>query len=741
MNFFDKRPLSLILCIMLGAFVFFSFNDIVTKLIVISCAIILLLLSIFLSAEKNKLIICSSVILIASLLSYLYFGAWFFADNRYEERCEIEGVVQDIDFEGGVKALTLKCDSVNDSALSSYKLRVILDDEDISNISVSTKIKFSAELDAFYSTADFDQAAYYYSRGFNATAENVENLEIIGNEKLSFDYKITEYRKTLSRNLVINSNAESGGLLAALLLGEREFLSGQTRLDFARIGITHILALSGMHVAILCYGLSRILSLLGINKKIRSIFEIIFALGYMALTGFPVSVVRAGVMLIISSLLFLVSSSKDSFTNLFIAVSVILFFEPYAIYDISLWLSAFATLGIIICANIFENKVDTSRNFLKKSIYSVFTTLCSTVFAITATMAITHFEFGTISSFSLISTVIFSPIILIFMYLGTIFLFTCTFFKIGGIINFYANFIQSLSHFFSKQKCALLSTDFIVTEALLVIASIVFFLFIFIKTQKKKTAAITVTCLLLSAIISAGVCNGIEDKKFEFSYNETDSRERILIKSNSNSSLIEIATLNLKVSNDTLSFLKKKHVTYLNDYVITSYNTSSLTALDTLLSNIFIENVYIPLPKTDVQKTTYSELLNFEKSYHVNISVYAEEDKINLSDFKFFPVYYDRYERFAFTILYDDKFYSYVTANMLDTASVNHALKIMNGADTVIVGAKGESSSSQNFLYKLDNKTNHLIFNKKSGLTDEILKYYENRITVDPNGRIDLYVE
>lgn len=741
MNFFDKRPLSLILCIILGSFVFFSFGDKTAKLIVLSCAIALLLLSLFLTEQRSKLILCSVMIILSSLVSYFYFNAWFFADKRYEERCEIEGVVENVDFDSGIKTLYLKCNSINHSPLSSYKLKVILDDEDVSNISVTTRVKFTAELDSFRETADFNEAAYYYSRGYNATAESVENLQICGNESFSFEYRINEYRKTLSRNMVINSSAENGGLLAALLLGEREFISGQTRLDFSRIGISHILALSGMHVAILCYGLSRLLSLLWLNKKLRSLFEIIFALGYMTLTGFPVSVVRAGVMLIISSALFLLSSTKDSCTNLFLAVAVIIFIKPYAVFDISLWLSVFATLGIIICAEIFESKSAGSHNIIKGFIYSIFIALSSTVFAVAATMAITHFEFRTVSSFSLVSTIVFSPIILIFMYIGTFFLFTCSFLKIGGIINFYGDFIRSFAHLFSKQKHALLSTDFILTEVLVIVASILLLLFIVIKTDRKKTAAVTVACLLISSIASAGVFTAIERNTFEFSYNETDSRERILIKANSDSALIEISTLSSKVSRETIAYLKENHITYLKDYVITSYNVSSVAALNSLLSNVFIKNVYIPQPKTDTEKVVYSDFLSLEKFYNINMSFYTEQDMLNFSEFTFFPVYYDRYERFAFTILYEDKFYTYITANMLDTAAVNHALKIMNGADTVIVGAKGDSSSSQDFLYKLDNKTNRLIFNKKTGLTAEILKYYEDRITVDPNGRIDLYVK
>ena len=61
----------------------------------------------------------------------------------------------------------------------------------------------------------------------------------------------------------------------------------------------------------------------------------------------PSSVVRASFLLIINATLFLIAKTKDSFTSLCIAVLILVLIEPYAVFDLSLWLSAFATLGIV----------------------------------------------------------------------------------------------------------------------------------------------------------------------------------------------------------------------------------------------------------------------------------------------------------------------------------------------------------------------------------------------------------
>lgn len=741
MKLFDKRPLSMILCILLGSFVFFSFGDKIERLVILSIALILIFLSIFLKdllkAQRFKLVGTSVIIILASIASFLYFDLWYYAEGRFPQRCEIVGIVEEISFDNSYKSLVVDTDSIDDAPLSNYKIRVILDnDNDFTNITLGSKIKFSAELNNFEKTPAFDSASYYYSRGFSAEAQKVENLSVLEQNEVSLYHKITNYRKSLARRLVSYSNEDTGGLLAALLLGEKQYLSGQLNLDFSRIGISHILALSGMHVAILCYGFSRFLSLFGINKKWRKLLEIVFAFLYMALTGFPVSVVRAGLMLSISSALFLLSSSKDSITNLFISVTLICIFEPFAIFDISLWLSAAATLGIIV----FSEIVSEQQKIFNKTAIDIISPFLSSIFAVTATLAITYYSFSTISALSLVSTAIFSPIILAFMYVGTFFLFTASFIPLGNIIISFGNFISRLAGIFSSYKYSLLSTNHTIIGILVIITSVFLFLFLVLEIRKRKTALLLLIILFLSTLVSAGVYTATENRCFTFEYFEEENDERLLMKSDSESALIEISALNNTLANKTLFYLKEKDITYLENYIITSYNAKTADALKIMLSRIYIKNLYVPAPTGTTDKAYYSDILSVKEKFSVNFVPYENEEAIDLGDFTFFPIYCGKSESTAITILYNDEFYTYLSADMLEASNKNYAFKIMNRANTVIIGPKGETASTADFIYKISGDTK-LIYNKKAGPPDEILEYYGDRISVDPNGAVELYVE
>lgn len=741
MKIFDKRPLSFILCILLGAFVFFSFGDKTERIIIASIALILIFIAIFLKdllkAQRLKLIGTSLLILFSCASSFLYFDVWYYAERRFPERCEIIGTVEETDFDDTYKSLVVNTDSINDKLISDYKIKVILDsDNDFTNITPGSQINFSAVLNKFEKTPTFDSASYYYAQGFSAEAKNVEDITVLQQNKVSISHKITNYRQSLARKLVNFSNEYGGGLLAALLLGEKEYLSGQLNLDFSRIGISHILALSGMHIAILCYGFSKILSLFGVNKKWRKLSEIIFAIAYMALTGFPISVVRAGLMVSISSALFLLSSSKDSVTNLFLSVAIICILEPFAVFDISLWLSAFATLGIIVFSEIIAD----NQNKLNKTLIDIISPFLSSIFAISATLAITYYAFGTISALSIFSTAIFSPIILVFMYLGTFFLFTASFIPLGNIIIHFSGFISWLANSFSSFKYSLLSTNHLVVGITVMLTTIALFLFLILDIRKRKTAVLLIIALFMSTILSAGVYTVKEKQKFAFEYYEEEYNERLLMKSNEEAALVEISNLNVTLAHKTLLYLRAKEITYLENYIITSYNAKTSDALNVLLSGIYIKNLYVPAPKSDTEKMYYNEILSVKEKFSSSFIPYENETPFEFSDFTLFPIYSGKSDSTAFTILYNDEFYTYLSANMLDAENKNYAIRIMNGANTVIIGPKGETSNTKDFIYKISGNTK-LIYNKKAGPPDEILEYYGDRISVDPSGAVELYVE
>ncbi len=141
------------------------------------------------------------------------------------------------------------------------------------------------------------------------------------------------------------------GVAAALVLGDRNFLSADIQTTYSKSGVMHILAVSGMHVAIL-YGF--LLVLLGFLDKsrtgsvIQSIIILILVWCYSFLTGLPPSVLRSAVMFTFLIMGKLFNRNSNSLNTLAASAFCLILVSPNIVFDIGFQLSYMAVAGIII---------------------------------------------------------------------------------------------------------------------------------------------------------------------------------------------------------------------------------------------------------------------------------------------------------------------------------------------------------------------------------------------------------
>ncbi len=448
MNIFDKRPLALILSVLLAGFVASSTEEVWLRVLAIAAIPLLISLSVLIKNKRKVLIISTVALLISILCSYLYFDFWFYPENRFSGDVEISGEITNLSQSNYGYTMYIRTDHINNAPLSGYNLISYISRDDAAPLKVGNVISFTATLSGFEKDEDFDARNYYSSLGINGKAEISGDIVLVSHrDNIMNNFSLM--RENLRRRAIMQSDSHTGNLVAALLLGERDMLSGQLRRDFKYIGITHVLALSGMHLAILTVGISKLLLMFGVGKRWRDIISIIFTAAYMAFTGFPVSVVRAGVMLIIASLLRLLSRTTDALTSLVLAVFIICVLSPYSIFDIALWLSAFATLGLVVLME-YTQSVERKPDRLSAFLHRISLLVVSSVFAVCATLPFSAFSFDGISILSAISTMIFSPLIELIMYIGTFMLLFGDIVPIGDILSVICKFTEWLAGTFSS---------------------------------------------------------------------------------------------------------------------------------------------------------------------------------------------------------------------------------------------------------------------------------------------------
>ncbi len=152
---------------------------------------------------------------------------------------------------------------------------------------------------------------------------------------------------------------EKASMLKGLLLGETEDIQEEVKENFQTANISHVLAISGMHIGYLIIGVQQLLKN-RIGKKRTKIITIIILIFYAFMTGFSPSIVRAVVMGIITIGGEIVYRKGDVWNSIAISLLGILWYNPFLILNVGLQLSYLGTIGIILfqptIKNIFATK-------------------------------------------------------------------------------------------------------------------------------------------------------------------------------------------------------------------------------------------------------------------------------------------------------------------------------------------------------------------------------------------------
>lgn len=147
-------------------------------------------------------------------------------------------------------------------------------------------------------------------------------------------------------------------IFTGLILGDTSKVEEEVNDDFKIANISHVLAISGMHITYIVIGIELLLKK-GIGKRKTRIITIIILVMYMFITGFAPSVVRASIMGIIMLISKLIHRKNDIWTSISLSLLILLIYNPFLILNVGLQLSYLGTIGIVC----FNKNV---YNFLRK---------------------------------------------------------------------------------------------------------------------------------------------------------------------------------------------------------------------------------------------------------------------------------------------------------------------------------------------------------------------------------------
>ena len=204
----------------------------------------------------------------------------------------------------------------------------------------------------------FDYKKYLYNKHifYLMNANNISIME--KNSGLLFYFK----------NLVmdrINSISKSKGYIMTFILGDKSFIDNEVKESYQDNGISHLFAVSGMHISLFAGIMLFFLKRVSYNNYFNYGMVCLFLLFYLFLAGFPASLLRASVMFILFSINKVFNLKISNLNILFMVIITILFIDPFYLFDIGFQFS-YLISGTLI---MMRWKIGVIKSKLKRSFY------------------------------------------------------------------------------------------------------------------------------------------------------------------------------------------------------------------------------------------------------------------------------------------------------------------------------------------------------------------------------------
>ena len=199
------------------------------------------------------------------------------------------------------------------------------------------------------------------------------------------------------------------GVIAAMALGDKTALSKDVKDTYSRVGASHILALSGLHLMIIYSIVTLVIGWHRYHIVTQSI-TVLAIWAFALLAGLPTSVVRSAFMISIYALLSLGYRERMSVNTLAFVAVVLLVVNPLSLYDLGFQLSFTAVLSILLVHPLINGLIAADVQQRHRWLSTVWGLVTVSVAAQIGTAPLVAYHFGRFSTWFLLSNFIVIPL-------------------------------------------------------------------------------------------------------------------------------------------------------------------------------------------------------------------------------------------------------------------------------------------------------------------------------------------
>ena len=418
----------------------------------------------------------------------------------------------------------------------------------------------------------------------NTVPNNFNYKEYLYNHKIYYICTIKKMKITKSnvslfyniKNSIIkrcNSFKKIGPYLLTFIIGDKSNLDNDIINSYKDNGISHLFAISGMHIGLFSLLILTILKKLKMSINKSYIITISFIWFYAFLTGFSSSVLRAGLLFTLLSINKLFNLNIKSIYVLVLTGCILIVINPLIIKDIGFIYSFTTTFGLMYSSKIIK----------KYKVIGV------SLIAFLVSLPITINNFYEFNILSIIINIIFVPYVSIIVY--PICLLTYIFSFLEPITYFSLNIMEYLS-------THLVGIDYfrIVMPKMNIFMVIIYYLIFFILVNKRFKLCVVILCLILSVNSNKYLL----DDSFHVEFLDVSQGDSILIRYPKNNKIVLIDTGGIvsfnntntyKVSDSTITYLKSLGVKTIDHMIISHGDYDHMGEAINLVNNFKVEKV------------------------------------------------------------------------------------------------------------------------------------------------------
>ena len=315
----------------------------------------------------------------------------------------------------GAQTDCVSCENKRDTSSSSAVMRV--GDEVLVHAEVETPRNLG-------NPSEFDYALWLQRQGISGTAfcgDSLWKKADVQPASYSMPVGALRWRDYLVARYEPYFEGRDLAVLSAMTLGDKTRLDTGTRDLFSQTGVSHVLALSGLHLSILFMAFNALVISRCRRRWIKNSASIIGILGlwiFALLAGLPLSLVRAVVMFTVMQLMACLRHDSFSLNNMGLAALVLLIASPESLFDVGFQLSFASVLSILLLAGDISCPRWLQFSWWTRSLFGILVVSCC---AQLGTAPLVAYYFHTFPVYNMVANCVAIPLTYGILFLTVLF--------------------------------------------------------------------------------------------------------------------------------------------------------------------------------------------------------------------------------------------------------------------------------------------------------------------------------